>query len=255
MESADSSDPQRSPDADGIASLRHVRTGRLDLRAVAMSDLDLIYGLTSDPRVWTHMPSGVHTKREQTKAQLARQVAAWDSGGLAQWTARLHDGTFAGIGGCTINAGAAWNVYYRFVPEVHGRGLATELVQTAQVAARQVRPDLPVTALLLEHNHASKAVAEKSGLQLVWRGRDFGNPDPDAIRLVYADRDVAPDVVQTLLVHLPALGRGAYQPAVSPLDVAAHGSCGARLLPRAAQSSRRRSILGRSPPRRPGASF
>jgi RimJ/RimL family protein N-acetyltransferase len=201
MESTDASDPRRSQDADRITGLRQVRTVRLDLRAVAMSDLDLIYGLTSDPRVWTHLPSGVHTSREQTGAQLARQATAWDSDGLAQWTARLHDGTFAGIGGCSINAGAAWNVYYRFVPEVQGRGLATELVQAAQVAARQVRPDLPITALLLEHNHASKAVAEKSGLQPIWRGADFGNPDPDAIRLVYADRDVAPDVVHTLLVH------------------------------------------------------
>jgi RimJ/RimL family protein N-acetyltransferase len=201
MESTDASDPQRSRDAGGIAGLRQVRTGRLDLRAVAMSDLDLIYGLSSDPRVWTHLPSGVHTSREQTGVQLARQAAAWDSGELAQWTARLHDGTFAGIGGCSINAGAAWNLYYRLVPEVQGRGLATELVQASQAAARQVRPDLPVTALLLEHNHASKAVAEKSGLQLIWRGPDVGNPDPDAIRLVYADRDVAPDVVATLLVH------------------------------------------------------
>jgi RimJ/RimL family protein N-acetyltransferase len=201
MESTDASDPQRSRDADGITGLRQVRTIRLDLQAVAMSDLDLIYGLTSDPRVWTHFPSGVHTSREQTEAEMARQVAAWDSGGLADWTARLHDGTFAGIGGCSINAGAAWNVYYRFVPEVQGRGLATELVQAAQAAARQVRPDLPVTALLLEHNHASRAVAEKSGLQLIWRGPAVGNPDPNAIRLIYADRDVAPDVVHTLLVH------------------------------------------------------
>ncbi len=201
MQGTDASYPQRLQDADAITGLRQVRTVRLDLRAVAMSDLDLIYGLNSDPRVWTHLPSGRHTSREQTEAQLAKQSAAWDSVGLGYWTARLHDGTFAGIGGCSINAGAAWNVYYRFVPEVQGQGLATEVVQAAQAAARQVRPDLPVTALLLEHNHASKAVAEKSGLQLIWRGPDVGNPDPDAIRLVYADRDVAPDVLHTLLVH------------------------------------------------------
>jgi hypothetical protein len=59
MESTEASDPLRSQDAGGITSHRQVRTGRLDLRAVAMSDLDLIYGLTSDPRVWTHLPSGV----------------------------------------------------------------------------------------------------------------------------------------------------------------------------------------------------
>ena len=32
--------------------------------------------------------------------------------------------------------------------------------------------------------------AEKAGLTLVWRGPDAGNPDPDAVRLVYADRRV-----------------------------------------------------------------
>jgi hypothetical protein len=56
--------------------------------------------------------------------------------------------------------------------------------------------------LLLEHNRASKAVAEKAGLQLVWRGPDAGNPDPSATRMVYADRDLMPDVLAKLLAHL-----------------------------------------------------
>jgi hypothetical protein len=45
-----------------------------------------------------------------------------------------------------------------------------------------VEPPLPV------HNVESRGRAERSGLTLVWRGRDAGNPDPDAVRLVYADR-------------------------------------------------------------------
>jgi hypothetical protein len=53
----------------------------------------------------------------------------------------------------------------------------------------------------LEHNLASRALAEKAGLDLVWRGPDAGNPDPGAIRLVYADRGVEPDAVARLL-HL-----------------------------------------------------
>jgi RimJ/RimL family protein N-acetyltransferase len=168
---------------------------------VSENDLDLIFGLSSDPRVWTHFPSGVHTTRERTRAQLGRQAAAWASDGLAHWTAHLHDGTFAGIGGCSIRDHVAWNVYYRFAPEVQGRGLATELARAAQGAARQVRPDLPVIASLLEHNLASKAVAEKSGLRLIWRGPDIGNPDPGAIRLVYADRDVPAGLVGELLAR------------------------------------------------------
>jgi len=165
-----------------------------------MSDLDLLYELNSDPRVWTHFPGGVHTSPERTKAQLARQAIAWDRDGLGYWTARLHDGTFAGIGGCSLREDAAWNVYYRFVPEVQGRGLASELVRAARSGARLVRPELPVTALLLEHNRASKAVAEKSGLKLIWRGRDEGNPDPNAVRLVYADRALSSELLDKLLV-------------------------------------------------------
>lgn len=45
-----------------------------------------------------------------------------------------------------------------------------------------------MVAYLLEHNLASARVAEKLGLSLQQRGPDVGSPDPEAIRLVYADR-------------------------------------------------------------------
>ena len=57
-------------------------------------------------------------------------------------------------------------------------------------AAYAVDPTRPVIAYLLEHNAESRGRAEKAGLTLVWRGPDAGNPDPDAVRLVYADRPV-----------------------------------------------------------------
>ena len=52
---------------------------------------------------------------------------------------------------------------------------------------------------LLERNLASKAVAEKSGLRLAWRGSNARSPDKDAIWLVYADRDLPPEIPGTLL--------------------------------------------------------
>lgn len=82
-------------------------------------------------------------------------------------------------------------------PELHRLNAdpryVTELAAAGIAAARAVRPDLPITAYLLEHNLASKAVAERLGLRLVWRGPDAGNPDPRAVRLVYADRDIEPE--------------------------------------------------------------
>jgi RimJ/RimL family protein N-acetyltransferase len=81
-----------------------------------------------------------------------------------------------------------WNLYYRLAPAAWRFGLAGELVTAALDAARTVGLDRPVVAYLLEHNTESRRRAERSGLSLVWRGPDAGNPDPDAVRLVYADR-------------------------------------------------------------------
>jgi RimJ/RimL family protein N-acetyltransferase len=234
-----------------MSGLRHVRTARLELRAITAGDIDELYALNSDPRVWTHLPSRVHTSRAQTVAQVVSAVAAWERDGLGYWTAWLADpgpgagpgagpdagpdagpvagpgagpdagpdagpvagpgagpdagpgtgsrGTFAGVGGCAVSGGMVWNLYYRLQPDMQGRGLATELAEAGRDAALTVRPDLPITALLLEHNLASKAVAEKLGLRLAWRGPDAGNPSPDAIRLVYADRELTADVLGKIL--------------------------------------------------------
>jgi RimJ/RimL family protein N-acetyltransferase len=182
--------------------LRHVSTERLELRAISASDVDVVYSMNSDPRVWAHFPSGVHTSRDRTTAQVARQATAWERDGLGYWTARTHDASFVGVGGCTIKDDVAWNIYYRFVPEAQGKGLASELVRAALSAAYSMRPELPVAALLLEHNRASKAVAERAGLNLIWRGQDLGNPSSDAIRLVYADRELDSAVLGKLLAPL-----------------------------------------------------
>jgi hypothetical protein len=70
-----------------------------------------------------------------------------------------------------------------------------------QKAAREVRADLPVTAFPLEHNVASRGTAERAGLQLAWRGPDAGNPDPDAIRLVYTDRPLTHEQIAAMTAH------------------------------------------------------
>ncbi len=55
-------------------------------------------------------------------------------------------------------------------------------------AAHAVAPDRPVVAYLLEHDLESRGRAERAGPPLQWRGPDAGNPDPAAVRLMYADR-------------------------------------------------------------------
>ncbi len=81
-----------------------------------------------------------------------------------------------------------WNLGYRFAPDAHDRGYATELASEALRQARAINPAPPVVASLLEHNAASARVACKLGLERAYRAPDIGNPNPSAIRLVYANQ-------------------------------------------------------------------
>jgi RimJ/RimL family protein N-acetyltransferase len=177
-------------------------TARLDLTAVTETDLDDLHALSADPRVWEHFPSGRHLNLDATVRQLGMFRDSWDEVGLGYWTARRRQtGEFVGVGGCALRQGPAWNVYYRIRPEAQGHGYASELVGAGLKAARDARPDLAITAFLLEHNVASRRTAERAGLQLAWRGPDVGNPDPGAVRLVYADRPLTEEQITAMTAY------------------------------------------------------
>ena len=168
-------------------------TSRLDLRRPVESDVPALFSLLSDPRVWTHLPSGRHLAAEQTARSVQRWIQEWERDGISTWVVRAR-GTeqVLGYGGISDLGGAAWNLGYRFAVEAQGQGFATELSRHAIRRGRELTPARPHIAYLLEHNAASAAVARKVGLHLVDRGPDAGNPDPDAVRLVFADRDLSP---------------------------------------------------------------
>ena len=184
---------------------RHVVTPRLQLDAVVQSDLDDHFLLHSDPGSWAHLPSGRHIDPAKTADAIRQTVGHWERDGLGYWTARLREdlpeagltaGTMVGTGGCAVRVGTTWwNLYYRLTPRAWGLGLAAEMVTASLDAAHSVDPDRPVIAYLVEHNVQSRGRAERSGLTLMWRGPDAGNPDPDAVRLVYADRPLSADVL------------------------------------------------------------
>lgn len=173
----------------------HVRTERLWLDEPVDADADALFAIHSDPASWRHFPSG----RVTDPAAGARMVGAsrrrFERDGLAYWSVRDADGgPVVGRGGClrpdeALAGRGWWNLYYRFDQRVHGRGYAVEMGRAALDAAHQVAADRPVLAFLLEHNVASRRTAERLGMRLVWRGPDEGNPDPDAVRLVFLDRE------------------------------------------------------------------
>lgn len=166
-----------------------VETTRLALTRPTQDDAEQLYRIASDARVWGHFPSGRHTDILQTRAVIDVWLQSWNRVGLGSWVVHLRE-TFQviGYGGCSLLADTVWNLGYRLAADEHGKGYATELAREAVRQAGLVRPELPVIAYLLEHNAASARVAEKLGFELVYRGPDAGNPDPKAVRLVYASR-------------------------------------------------------------------
>ena len=190
-----------------MSAYRHCRTHRLALDAATTDDLEDMFTLHADPRVWTHFPSGRHRDPAATRRLLVTNEKAWSQDGLGYWVLRLladdppglRSGAAIGIAGCARGSADVWNLYYRLTPPAHGRGLAGEVAAQGMAAARSVEGSRPVVASLLEHNHASRRTAERLGLSLAWRGRDLANPDADAIRLLYADRALHPDVLDQLL--------------------------------------------------------
>jgi len=179
---------------------RESTTGRLVLRVPVPGDRERLFGLYSDPRVWEPDPLSRHEDPARTERMIANWRAAWDRDGLGMWTA-WDGGEFAGIGGCFVRYGVAWNLGFRLDPRYWGRGYAQEISAAAIAAARRSRGELPVTAYLLEGNERSLRAVERTGLRRVWRGPDAGNPDVTAIRLLHSDRPLSPDVLRALTEH------------------------------------------------------
>ena len=164
-----------------------------------------------DPAVWEHFPSLRHADRATSRAALARGVQAWQRDGLGWWVARSTEpvdagtqhargpGVLVGNGGCSLRGGLVWNLGYRLVRSAWGHGYAQEIITAARAAAAAARPELAITAYLLEHNEGSRRSIERAGaFTLAWRGPDAGNPDPGAVRLLYTDRPLEPATLAAL---------------------------------------------------------
>ncbi|WP_416906375.1 GNAT family N-acetyltransferase [Micromonospora echinospora] len=168
-------------------------------------DLRNLFALYADPQVWGPDPLSRHHDTGQTAGMIENWRAAWHRDGVGIWTAwrteRDADDTFVGIGGCFVRYGVAWNLGFRLLPRFWGRGYAQEINAAAVTTARRLRPELPLTAYLVEGNDRSRRTVERAGLELIWRGPDAGNPDPSAVRLLYSDRPLAADTVEILVAR------------------------------------------------------
>lgn len=177
-----------SPDVD--ETFETMTTDRLVLRAATVDDADVLFPITSDPDTWHHAPGGQHRDKQTTREWLARAASRWVTDRLSYWIVRLRDsGETIGVGGVQRQAIRNWNLYYRFAPGAWGNGYATEMGRAAIAAAHATDDSVPVIAWVMEHNQASRHVAEGLGL------KDQGpraDPSDGKVRLAFADRSLPP---------------------------------------------------------------
>ncbi len=177
-----------------------IRTSRLTLSRPLWSDISAIHAICSDPASWAHLPSGRHQTREQTEQLVARWILGWETEGLDVAVVRRRGSVeVLGYVGCSVRDDKLWNLSYRLAPSAQGMGYAREAAQAAIDQATRIRPELPVTAYLLEHNLASASVARDLGLALIDSGPDAADPRPGSVRLVFSDRPLRKDERRTVM--------------------------------------------------------
>jgi ribosomal-protein-alanine N-acetyltransferase len=149
-----------------------LETERLLLRLLTVDDLDALAALYADPEVRRYFPDGTRT-REETREELDWIIEVYYGRyGYGLWATVLKEtGVFIGRCGLLpweIEGRTEVEVAYLLDPRHWGRGLATE---AAGAIVEHAFATLPVERLICmvdPENTASRNVAEKVGMTLLW---------------------------------------------------------------------------------------
>lgn len=142
------------------------QTARLRLRRVTLADAASVVALSTDPRTHRHSPTGTPT-REEAEGYVQRFADDWDTRGLGYWLVEYEgrDVGLAGVRASQLGELRCWNMYFRFSPDVHGRGLAAEATREALAVARRHTPEWPVVVRTRPANEAAARLALAIGLE------------------------------------------------------------------------------------------
>ena len=191
----------RAPRLPGVLDLPRplsdsLRTDRLLLRRPRPGDADACFALESDPRTAVHRPGGP-LDRDQSDAELTRNLADWADDGLGYWIVE-QDGQVVGRTGqrrldapCALLPGVAaerlLNTYYRFAPSVWGTGIAFEAARAALDALTTTGLRYPVVAITTAGNTPSQRLARRLGMTFHRQVPVPGLPDSVELRLPATD--------------------------------------------------------------------
>ncbi len=140
--------------------------GRVTLRAVDASDVELARELSTDPYVPQTGSLPPHATAEEARAWVYRQQQRHAEGGGFSFTV-VESGTGTPVGHCGLwlreLAQGRGSAGYSIAPSWRGRGLAADALRALTAFAWTV-PGLEQVALSIEPwNHASVRTAERAG--------------------------------------------------------------------------------------------
>ncbi len=146
-----------------------LRTERLRLTRPTATDSAGVFEILGDPRTVKHNPSERLGDHAEAAELVARWVRHWDEHGFGYWCVRESGPDrmigYAGVKRMLMHGRPVLNLVYRFVPEVWGRGLATEAAVAVVSTATAEMPAETIVARVRPDNRSSQHVALKAGLQ------------------------------------------------------------------------------------------
>jgi RimJ/RimL family protein N-acetyltransferase len=154
-----------------VPALERVETPRMVCSRVSEADLPELLQLLCDPKVAATLSlTGQPPSGEGARSGLIEAIGHWELHGFGLWLLRERSGgRLVGRGGLqhTFATGRdEVEVAWAIVPQLWGRGLATELARTAIRAALGPLRLPEVIAYTLPDNRPSRRVMEKCGFLL-----------------------------------------------------------------------------------------
>jgi RimJ/RimL family protein N-acetyltransferase len=140
-------------------------TARLRLRRPTVEDVPALVAIHTDPRVYRHSPEGTPSA-EKARRMAVEFINTWRRHGIGFWIVE-HAGRVIGAAGIKptrLGGRDCWNLYFRLIPEMWGRGLAAEAAHEAIAVADELRPDWPVLVATRPGNENAIGLALRLGL-------------------------------------------------------------------------------------------
>lgn len=159
-----------------------LETSRLILRGFQPDDLDAMTAMWALPDVVRYI-GGAPLTREQSWTRLLRHVGMWHVMGFGFWvitdkaTGRLigeagfHEMRRAMVPDIEDTLEAGWGL----LPDMHGRGLASEALAAMWTWAAENHPGMPITCIIDPQNAASLTLAARHGFEQTARATYQGS--------------------------------------------------------------------------------